>query len=105
MDHHTHIHDGVLDHADVLVLVFFFLLQENRNMVPASSFGRDCADLPVPRFFFSLPFYRDVATWSLRAGLGWTALMFPYLTLKPMPVCIGYLNLTTCIEMMKKVGT
>mmetsp|Transcript_20070 Transcript_20070/g.32143 ORF Transcript_20070/g.32143 Transcript_20070/m.32143 type:complete len:571 (+) Transcript_20070:158-1870(+) len=45
---------------------------------------------------------REIATWSLRAGLGWSALMFPYLTLKPMPVCIGYLNLTTCIEMMKK---
>jgi len=45
---------------------------------------------------------RQISTWGVRVVLCVVGLFFPYITLKPMPVCIGYLNLTTCTEMMKK---
>ena len=43
-----------------------------------------------------------IATWAVRVLLFGVACCLPYMTLTPMPVCIGYLNLTTAVEMMKK---
>ena len=42
-----------------------------------------------------------VGTWALRVSLCALACLLPYQTLKSMPLCMEYLNLTTCIEMMR----
>ena len=84
---------AVLMHSIKLVLftsclnIAVFLVQLRPTLMALSLPGPD--DAPT------------LATWALRIGLCGLACLLPYLTLKEMPRCMEYLNLTTCIEMMK----